>query len=95
MSIIRLTDDLKAIGYDGLKAAADNFLSGPLLNETLEDAPNDSKKMEVILSMLLRLSKAQFSQLIECVKALLAGEQVLLVLISNFAVEWIALPSLL
>ena len=74
MSIIRLTDDLRAIGYDGLKAVADNVLTGPVFNETLEDAANDSKRMEVILNLLMRLSNAQFIQLIECVKALLAGE---------------------
>jgi len=87
MSIIRLTDDLRAIGYDGLRTVADNVLTDPVLNETLEDAANDSKRMEVILNLLMRLSKPQFIQLIECVKVLIAGESSIISSLRIYTVE--------
>jgi len=87
MSIIRLTDDLRAIGYDGLRTVADNVLTDPVLNETLEDAANDSKRMEVILNLLMRLSKPQFIQLIECIKVLIAGENSIISSLCIYTVE--------
>ena len=59
-SVILLLDEFKAIGFEKLSIAAQQV--GVLTNthlETFEDAPNNVKKVEIILSALMSLPKPQ------------------------------------
>ena len=62
-SVIERLEEFKAIGFERLGAAAKQV--GVLTSthlETFEDAPNNVKKLEVILSALMSLPKPQLIQ---------------------------------
>jgi len=58
VSVIELAEAIQAIGFDRLNATATRHrLLSDTHTETLEDAPNEMKKIEVILQVLMTLVK--------------------------------------
>ena len=59
-SVIELIDEFKAVGFEKLRAIAQQsglFTTTHL--ETFEDAPNNAKKFEIILAALMNMLKPQ------------------------------------
>ena len=59
-SVIELIDEFKAVNFEVLRAVAQQFgLFTPTHLETFEDAPNNVKKFEIILTALMNMLKPQ------------------------------------